>query len=74
MELLLQKIDEKITAHMVRTAFAVPYDKGNILSALCENGQVESMDYTEQATVVRGRFRQEDRGRYREYEVTDGAV
>lgn len=74
MDLLLQKIDEKITADMVRTAFAIPYDKGNILSALCGSGQVESMEYTETGTVIKGRFRGEDRGRYREYEVTDGTV
>lgn len=71
---LMQVIDEKISADMVRTAFAIPYDKGSILSALCENGQVDGMEYTEHGTVVSGRFRREDCGRFGKYEVTDGTV
>lgn len=74
MGLLLDKIEEKLTVHMIRTCFAIPYSKGAILSALCENGQVESMEYNETATVIRGRFRREDLGRYRQYEVTDGTL
>lgn len=74
MEELLRLIDDKISAGMVRTAFVIPYDKGGIVSALCEKGQVESMNYTEAGTVVAGRFSREEQGRYREYEVTDGTV
>lgn len=74
MDVLLQKIQEHVTGDMVHTAFAVPYAKGNVLSALCENGQIESMEHTETGTLVKGRFRREDQGRYREYEVSDGAI
>lgn len=74
MERLLRLIDEKITSGMVRTAFAIPYEQGAVLSALCGNGQVESMDYTETGTVVRGRFRREDQGRYRKYEIGEDAA
>ena len=74
MDALLQLIQEKITAELVGTAFAIPYDKGSISSFLMENGQVESVDYTETGTALKGRFRREDCGRYREYEVTDGTV
>ncbi|MBQ9016369.1 MAG: GTPase HflX [Firmicutes bacterium] len=74
MDRLLARIDEKITGDMVRASFLIPYDKGRVVSALCEKGQVESMEYAEQGTRLTGRFRREDHGRYREYEVTDGTV
>ena len=73
MDRLLEMINEKLTADRVRTSFLIPYDKGGIQSALCEYGQVESMDYTEAGTLIRGRFRREDCGRYREYEVPEAA-
>lgn len=74
MDLLLERIDEKITGDMVRATFLIPYDKGQIVSVLCEKGQVESMEYAEQGTRLTGRFRGEDHGRYRKYEVNDGTV
>ena len=74
MDLLLERIDEKITGDMVRATFLIPYDKGQIVSVLCEKGQVESMEYAEQGTRLTGRFRREDHGRYRKYEVNDGTV
>ena len=74
MDLLLEQIDEKITGDMVRTSFLIPYDKGQIVSALCEKGQVDSMEYEEDGTKLTGRFRREDHGRFKEYEVKDGTV
>jgi len=71
-DLLMKMIDEKITGDMSRAVFLIPYSKGGIVSTLCENGQVDSMEHTEHGTVLRGRFRREDCGRYREYEVADG--
>ena len=64
---LLRRIDRVLTGGLVSAAFLVPYDKGAVTSALCAGGQVESMDYTETGTVLRGRFRREDLGRYRAY-------
>ena len=64
---LLRKIDQVLTGDLVQTTFAIPYDKGGITSALCGCGQVESMDYTETATILRGGCRREDLGRYRDY-------
>ena len=74
MDVLLERIDEKITGDMVRSTFLIPYDKGKIVSVLCEKGQVESMEYAEEGTLLAGKFRREDRGRYRKYEVTNGTV
>lgn len=74
MDVLLERIDEKITGDMVRSTFLIPYDKGQIVSVLCEKGQVESMEYAEEGTRLTGKFRREDRGRYRKYEVTNGTV
>ena len=74
MDLLLEMIDSRLTGDMVRTSFLVPYDRGRIVSALCENGQVDSMEYEENGTRLTGKFRREDQGRYKEYEVEDGTV
>ena len=74
MDLLLEMIDSRLTGDMVRTSFLVPYDRGRIVSALCENGQVDSMEYEENGTRLTGKFHREDQGRYKEYEVEDGTV
>ena len=70
MEALLGKIDDRLGEDMVSVAFAIPYDRGQILSRLCETGQVEEMIHGAEGTVVLGRFSAEDRGRYAGYEIS----
>lgn len=69
MEELMALIDAKLSASMVRAAFLIPYDKGAILSRLCETGQIGSMDHEAEGTRITGLFRQEDYNRYRSYET-----
>lgn len=67
MDRLMAKIQEKLSENMASAAFAIPYDKGSIVSVLREHGQVEHVDYTEAATILKGRFRREELGRYAQY-------
>ena len=63
------KICGVLFGDMKRTGFLLPYDKGGIVSYLCENGQIDSMEYAEQGTVLKGRFKAEDVQRYAAFET-----
>lgn len=67
MDLLVRKIEEMLFSDRVRAEFVIPYDKGGITSELCEKGRIESMEYEERGTVIRGMFDREDFGRYEKY-------
>lgn len=68
-EALAGKICGVLFGDMKRTGFLLPYDKGGIVSYLCENGQIDSMEYAEQGTVLKGRFKAEDVQRYAAFET-----
>jgi len=69
MELLVDKIKEKLFGNRVHAKLMIPYDKGGITSYLCENAEVISMDYQAEGTLVEGRFSVEDFGKYSKYQV-----
>ncbi len=69
MELLVQKIKDKLFGSRVHAKLMIPYDKGGITSYLCENAEVISMDYQAEGTLVEGRFSAEDFGKYSKYQV-----
>lgn len=71
MDLLLEKIKEKIFGSRVEMSLLIPYDKGNINSYLCENAEVISMEYKDTGTLIRGRFSREDAYRYDEFKVEE---
>ena len=54
---------------MVGASLLIPYDKGSIVSYLCENGQVDSMDYKENGTLLTGTFREADYNKYRSFSI-----
>lgn len=68
MDELAGKIRGALFGSMVETSLLIPYDKGSIVSYICDNAQVEEIDYRADGTLIRGRFRNEDYGRYRQYE------
>lgn len=68
MDDLLSLIAGAISDDMVETGFLFPYDKGGIVSYVCENAQIASMEYRDDGVLVTGKFRSEDRGRYKQYE------
>ena len=64
---LVEIIEKKIFAGRVRAKLLVPYDKGDIVSRLCEKATVFSTEYTEYGTVIDAEMSAADAGRYREY-------
>lgn len=67
MEQLISKIKEKIFADRVHDTLLIPYDKGSIVSYLCENSEIISTEYTAEGTLIEGYFSAEDHGRYGKY-------
>ena len=59
-------------ADMVEASLLIPYDKGGIVSYLCENGQVDAIDYRPEGTLLKGRFKAADYGRYQQYAADKG--
>ena len=69
MDSLAEAVKKALFSDMVSAALFIPYDKGGIVSYLCENGQIESMDYKEEGTLLKGSFREADYNKYRSYAV-----
>lgn len=70
-DLLLEKIKEKIFGGRQEMLLMIPYDKGNISSYLCENAQIISMEYKGEGTLIRGKFSAEDACKYDKYRVEE---
>lgn len=68
-DVLIEKIKERIFADKVRTRMLIPYTRGDISSYLCEKAMVESMEYLAEGTLMDIELKQEDYQRYKEYEV-----
>lgn len=69
MDTLVEKIKTSIFGNMIDSALLIPYDKGNIVSYLCDNAKIDKMDYKENGTLLMGSFKPEDFGRYKQFEV-----
>lgn len=66
---LVEKIKGAVFGGMIETSLLIPYHKGNIVSYLCDNARIDSMDYRENGTLLAGSFKPEDYGRYKQFEV-----
>ena len=69
MDSLAEAVKKALFSDMVSASLLIPYDKGGIVSYLCENGQIESMDYSQEGTLLKGSFREADYNKYRSYAV-----
>lgn len=69
MDGLIDAVRSALFGGMVKASLLIPYDKGNIVSYLCENGQVDKMDYKPEGTLLTGSFKEADLGRYGEYGI-----
>ena len=69
MDSLAGAVKKALFSDMVSASLLIPYDKGGIVSYLCENGQIESMDYREEGTLLRGSFREADYNKFSNYAV-----
>ena len=64
---LLTLLKKKLFADRMRAKLLVPYDKGDIVSRLCEKATVFATEYTEKGTLMDAELSAADAGRYREF-------
>lgn len=69
---LVEKIREKIFGGRVEMTLLIPYQRGYITSYLCENAQIFSMEYEEEGTLLHGKLEREDALRYGSFAVDPG--
>lgn len=69
---LVEKIREKIFGGRVKMTLLIPYQRGDITSYLCENAQIFSMEYEEEGTLLHGKLEREDALRYGSFAVDPG--
>ena len=69
MDMLAEKIKDCIFKDRVKTEFLIPYDRGDIISRLCDKADVISMEHENEGTRIKGRFSREDFNRYKEFQV-----
>ena len=69
---LVEKIREKIFGGRVEMTLLIPYQRGDITSYLCENAQIFSMEYEEEGTLLHGKLEREDALRYGSLAVDPG--
>ena len=69
---LVEKIREKIFGGRVEMTLLIPYQRGDITSYLCENAQIFSMEYEEEGTLLHGKLGREDALRYGSFAVDPG--
>ena len=69
---LVEKIREKIFGGRVEMMLLIPYQRGDITSYLCENAQIFSMEYEEEGTLLHGKMEREDALRYGSFAVDPG--
>lgn len=69
---LVEKIREKIFGGRVEMTLLIPYQRGDITSYLCENAQIFSMEYGEEGTLLHGKLEREDALRYGSFAVDPG--
>ena len=69
---LVEKIREKIFGGRVEMTLLIPYQRGDITSYLCENAQIFSMEYEEEGTLLHGKLERKDALRYGSFAVDPG--
>lgn len=69
---LVEKIREKIFGGRVEMTLLIPYQRGDITSYLCENAQIFTMEYEEEGTLLHGKLEREDALRYGSFAVDPG--
>lgn len=69
MDLLLEKISEQIFKKYIKTAFLIPYDKGDIVSYFNEKSTVLEISYEENGTKIVVECHLNDLSKYRRYVV-----
>lgn len=68
-DILLEKVKEKIFADDVEAKLLIPYSRGDLSSYICEKASVKKMEYKEEGTFFVAVLKQADYQRLKEYEV-----
>lgn len=68
-DLLIEKIKSKIFAGNVHIELLVPYDRGDVVSYVCENGSVEVIEYKENGTYIKVELSLADYNRVKKYDI-----
>ena len=64
---LIELIKGKIFSDRITATLLIPYDKGNVVSHLCEKATVFSTEYKENGTLIKAEMSSADAGRYKEF-------
>ncbi|WZL74574.1 GTPase HflX [Clostridiaceae bacterium 35-E11] len=64
---LMKKIKEKIFSYMKKTVLLLPYDRGDIVSYLCDKTKVEKTEYKEDGVLLETYLGPADYNKYKEY-------
>ena len=67
-DLLVEKIKDKIFTGKVKTMFLIPYSKGDISSYICDKAEVFSLNYTENGALINAEVTGADYNRLKQYE------
>lgn len=66
---LLAAVKSSLFGKRIHARFVIPYDKGGVTSYLCENGEITSMQYEAEGTVLEGNFEVADYEKYKSFTV-----
>lgn len=64
---LLAAVKSSLFGKRIHARFVIPYDKGSVTSYLCENGEITSMQYKAEGTVIDGKFEAADYEKYKSF-------
>ena len=64
---LLAAVKNSLFGKRIHARFVIPYDKGGVMSYLCENGEITSMQYEAEGTVLEGNFEAADYEKYKKF-------
>lgn len=64
---LLAAVKSSLFGKRIHARFVIPYDKGGVTSYLCENGEITSMQYEAEGTVLEGNFEAADYEKYKSF-------
>ncbi|MBF8982037.1 GTPase HflX [Lutibacter sp. B2] len=70
-DILLKKIKDVVFANVKKVTLLIPYDKGNIVSVLCEKTKFDSSEYKEDGVLIETSLDIADYNKYTEYIVSE---
>lgn len=68
-DILLERLEEKLFGDYILTKLLIPFDKGDISSYLCSEATVNLMEYKENGTYFEVQLKESDYQRFKKYEV-----